>query len=78
MQDYNQFVANLYGMQAHLGDYMGPQATLFLFSPKLLPTQVLRSYAYNLTPQFYNDVVGRASTLQEAVAPNGAGKAKVL
>lgn len=76
MQDYNQFVANLYGMQAHLGDYMGPQATLFLFSPKLLPTQVLRSYAYNLTPQFYNDVVGRASTLQEAVAPNGAGKAK--
>ena len=43
MQDYNQFVANLYGMQAHLGDYMGPQATLFLFSPKLLPTQVLRS-----------------------------------
>ena len=75
MQDYNQFVANLYGMQAHLGDYTGPKATLFLFSPKLLPTQVLRSYAYNLTPQFYNDVIGRASTLQEAVAPNGAGKA---
>ena len=74
MQDYNQLVANLYGMQAHLGDYVGPQATLFLFSPKILPTQVLRSYAYNLTPQFYDDVVGRASTLQEAVAPNGAGK----
>ena len=74
MYDYNQFVANLYGMQAHLGDYAGPKATLFLFSPKLLPTQVLRSYAYNLTPQFYNDVLGRASTLQEAVAPNGAGK----
>lgn len=75
MYDYNQFVANLYGMQAQFGDYNGPRATLFLFSPKLLPTQVLRSYAYNLTPQFYNDVLGRASTLQEAVAPNGAGKA---
>lgn len=74
MQDYNKFMADLYGMQAQFGSYTGPQATLFLFSPKIIPTQVLRPYAYSLTPQFYDDVLNAAPTLQQAVGPAAAGK----
>lgn len=74
MYDYATFVAGLAGNQAQFGSYSGPQATLYLFSPKLIPTQVLRPYLYNFTSGFVNDVINHPTTLQEAVAPNQNGK----
>lgn len=74
MYDYNKFVEGLAGYQAQFGEYSGPQATLYLFSPRVLPTQILRPYIYNFTPEFMNKVLNGPTTMQEAVAPNQYGK----
>ena len=74
MYDYDKFVENLAGYQAQFGSYTGPQATLYLFSPRVLPTQILRPYVYNFTPEFMNKVINGPTTMQEAVAPNQYGK----
>ena len=74
MYDYNQFVENLAGYQAQFGTYTGPQATIYLFSPRVLPTQILRPYVYNFTPEFMNKVINGPTTMQEAVAPRQYGK----
>ena len=73
MYDYNNFMASLYGEQTHFAQHTGPKVELELFSPKRLPTQVLRSYVYDITPEFLDHVFNSgAASMQEAIAPNGA------
>ena len=73
MYDYNQMMSNMYGEQTHFASYMGPKVELELFSPKLLPTQVLRSYVFDLGNQFQEHLFNSgAGSFQEAVAPAGA------
>ena len=51
----------------------GKKATLFVFSPSIMPTQVLRPYVYNFTPNLVDELVESKSSMQKAIAPNGLG-----
>lgn len=58
--------------QAQYGAFNRGEATLFVFTPKVLPTQVLRSYQFN----FGNELISEIShfgSIQEAFAPLGGG-----
>lgn len=74
MYNYQDILQEVSKEQATYGDYQEAKATLHLFSPKVLPAQVLRPYVYNFTPKFVDDVMSiTGGSLQAAVAPMGAG-----
>lgn len=51
----------------------GKKASLFVFSPAMMPTQVLRSYVYNFTPNLVDEIVTARDKMRRSVAPNGLG-----
>lgn len=59
--------------QAQYGAFNRGEATLFVFTPKVLPTQVLRSYEFNFGQEMVNEL-SHYRSIQEAFAPLGAGK----
>ena len=51
------------------------QAKLYLFTPKVIPTQILRPFNYNFSDELVNDITGYESYAR-AVAPAGGGLSK--
>lgn len=73
MFNYSSIVTDV-GRQNQMGfgDFHLGDAILYVFTPKILPTQVLRPYQFN----FGNELVDELShyrSIQEAIAPMGGG-----
>ena len=51
----------------------GKRATLYLFTPAIIPGQILRPYQYNFNGNLVDQIVNAKERLQCAVAPNGLG-----
>jgi len=66
-------VMNELPKEAQFRDYGGPAATLYIFTPKIMPDQTLRSFNFNFTPGLV-DAVTKYQCCADATAPRGAGK----
>ena len=73
MYNYSDILQEVSQNQATYGNYQKASATLHLFSPKLMPAQVLRPYIYNFGQGFMNDILTYHDSLQMCVAPAGKG-----
>lgn len=69
---------DLSGMNIQMNqiDLGSAQAKLYLFTPKIIPEQVLRSFKYDFTNELVNDLQGYDS-FTKAVAPAGGGRTKL-
>lgn len=70
--NYGQIFNEVSPNQAQYGAFNRGEARLFVFTPKVLPTQVLRSYQFNFGNELVNEI-SHYSSIQEAFAPLGAG-----
>lgn len=58
--------------QQGLGSFQMGDATLFIFTPKVIATQVLRSYHFNFSNEMVNEL-SHYRNVQEAISPMGGG-----
>lgn len=49
------------------------QATLYVFTPSMIPQQFLRPYKYDFNENLIDELVTARETMQQSVAPNGLG-----
>ena len=51
----------------------GKRATLYLFTPSIIPGQILRPYQYNFNGNMVDQIISAKEKMTCAVAPNGLG-----
>lgn len=61
------------GSMSHFVADPGKRATLYLFTPSIIPNQVLRPYQYNFNGNLVDEIISAKEKMTCAVAPNGLG-----
>lgn len=61
------------GSVSHFAADTGKRATLYLFTPSIIPNQVLRPYQYNFNGNLVDQIISAKEKMTCAVAPNGLG-----
>lgn len=61
------------GSVAHFVADPGKRAMLYLFTPSIIPNQMLRPYQYNFNDNLVDQIVTAKEKMSCAVAPNGLG-----
>lgn len=51
----------------------GKRATLYVFTPSMIPQQILRPYKYDFNENLIDEIVSARETMQQSTAPNGLG-----